>query len=145
MVIIPAAQVHQATVIFLHGLGDTAQGWAPVMRMLSRRLPTIKFILPTAASRPITINYNAVMPAWYDIYSLSGDERRVDAEGVKQSVSLVQSLVEKEPEHVKVIVGGFSQGGCIALATACSQTKDSSSRLVDGCVSLSGYFAGSVY
>lgn len=141
MVIIPAVSVHEATLVFLHGLGDTANGWAPVMRMLSHTLPTVKFILPTAASRPVTINYGGVMPAWYDILSLDGaDQRRVDVEGIKQSVDLVQSLVDNEPPGVKVLVGGFSQGGCVALALATGQSPHSG-RLIDGCISLSGYFA----
>lgn len=41
----PAAPT--ATVIFLHGLGDTAHGWADAMALLARDLPHVKFLLPT--------------------------------------------------------------------------------------------------
>lgn len=40
---------HSATVIFLHGLGDTGNGWAPVGQQLN--IPHVKFIFPTAPTR----------------------------------------------------------------------------------------------
>lgn len=36
-------------VVFLHGLGDTAHGWASQMAELSKEHPHVKFILPTGA------------------------------------------------------------------------------------------------
>jgi predicted esterase len=36
-----------AAVVFAHGLGDTAHGWADAMTMLSNDLPHVKFVLPT--------------------------------------------------------------------------------------------------
>ena len=44
----------------MHGLGDTADGWASLMPMLD--LKETKFILPTANERPITLNGGYVMP-----------------------------------------------------------------------------------
>lgn len=43
-------------VVFLHGLGDTAHGWADAMAMLAKDLTHIKFILPTGGS-----NRNAML------------------------------------------------------------------------------------
>jgi phospholipase/carboxylesterase len=37
---------HKATVIILHGLGDTAAGWASMGRQFA--MPGTKFIFPTA-------------------------------------------------------------------------------------------------
>lgn len=37
-------------VIFLHGLGDTADGWADEMAKLAEEMPHIKFILPTGTT-----------------------------------------------------------------------------------------------
>jgi hypothetical protein len=37
-------------VIFAHGLGDTAYGWADAMGSLSNDLSHVKFILPTGMS-----------------------------------------------------------------------------------------------
>lgn len=46
--VIEAAAQHTASLIFLHGLGDTGYGWAPVMSQLSKTLSFMKFILPHA-------------------------------------------------------------------------------------------------
>lgn len=56
---------HTGTVILMHGLGDTAEGWIDVAAgLLSRQLPHVKFILPTAPVRPITLNGGYPMPGW---------------------------------------------------------------------------------
>lgn len=66
-----------AKVIFLHGLGDTAQGWLDGCYLLARRLPHVQFVLPTATSIPVSLNQGHVMPAWYDLAGLGSraDER----------------------------------------------------------------------
>lgn len=51
-----AVSKHSATVIFLHGLGDSGHGWASAVenwRMRSR-LNHVKFLLPNAPMIPIT-------------------------------------------------------------------------------------------
>jgi hypothetical protein len=52
----PAASRHTATVIFVHGLGDTGYGWADTVENWRRRsrLNEVKFILPHAPQIPIT-------------------------------------------------------------------------------------------
>ena|ERR1700733_14305416 len=54
--VFPAAGRHTATVIFAHGLGDTAHGWASAVENWRRRqrLDQVKFILPNAPIIPIT-------------------------------------------------------------------------------------------
>ena len=54
--IFPAATQHTATVIFVHGLGDTGHGWASAVENWRRRsrLSEVKFILPHAPQIPIT-------------------------------------------------------------------------------------------
>lgn len=74
--VFPPAARHTATVIFVHGLGDTGHGWAPAVenwRMRSK-LDEVKFILPHAPQIPITANMGYRIPGWYDIVSdsLSG-------------------------------------------------------------------------
>lgn len=48
---------HTATVIFIHGLGDSGQGWADAVQLWQRRnrLHEVKFILPHAPAIPITM------------------------------------------------------------------------------------------
>lgn len=55
--VFPAASRHTATVIFVHGLGDTGNGWASAVENWRRRqrLDEVKFILPHAPRIPITV------------------------------------------------------------------------------------------
>lgn len=57
-----AAKRHTATVIFVHGLGDTGYGWADAVENWRRRsrLDEVKFILPNAPQIPITCVSSAV-------------------------------------------------------------------------------------
>ncbi len=118
-VVIPPKSAHKSTVIWLHGLGDSGNGFAPIAPELN--LPEdlgIKFIFPHAPVIPVTINNGMEMRAWYDIRSLDM-ETRADIEGVKQSASLIESIILKEIEggipSENIMLVGFSQGGVIAL------------------------------
>ena len=70
----PSGAAATSSVIFLHGLGDTAEGWQEIAELLQRSLPDTRWVLPTAPSRPVTINQGMEMPAWYDIVSLEDRE-----------------------------------------------------------------------
>ncbi|TMW60998.1 hypothetical protein Poli38472_014459 [Pythium oligandrum] len=126
-----------ATVVFVHGLGDTAHGWADAMGMLSKDLPHIKFILPTAKSQPVTLNMGMRMPSWYDIKSLTKTEGD-DADGIEESRERLLGIIEKEVEggipHSRIVLGGFSQGGAMSLFTG-FQIKT----VLAGVLCLSGY------
>jgi len=109
----------KAAVIWLHGLGDSGHGFAPIVPEL--RLPAghgIRFLFPHAPERPVTINNGFVMRAWYDLKTMDL-QNRADEEGVRQSAAQVQTLIEKViasgvPAE-KILLAGFSQGGVIAL------------------------------
>lgn len=110
-----------AAVIWMHGLGATAYDFYDIPSVLD--LPpelSVRYVFPQAPSIPVTLNYGMVMPAWYDIRTL--DARNDDVEGIERSESQVRQLVERELERgvpaSRIVVGGFSQGGAIALQTA---------------------------
>lgn len=113
------ASAAKATVIWLHGLGDSGHGFAPIVPEL--QLPedmAIRFVFPHAPERPVTINGGMRMRAWYDIKSMDFD-KRADLGGVRESAELVEQLIEAEiakgvPAN-RIILAGFSQGGVIAL------------------------------
>jgi phospholipase/carboxylesterase len=118
-VVIPAKSEHKATIIWLHGLGDSGNGFAPIAPEL--KLPDelgVKFIFPHAPIRPVTINNGMEMRAWYDIKSMDMDSR-ADLEGVIDSSQRVEQLIEAEIasgiEASKIMLIGFSQGGVISL------------------------------
>jgi hypothetical protein len=55
--VFPALSRHTATVIFMHGLGDSGGGWADAVQVWQKkhRLDEVKFILPNARVIPITV------------------------------------------------------------------------------------------
>ncbi len=61
--------------IWLHGLGDSAYGFADVFLDPEWRFvpDNCKVLLLTAPERPVTLNGGIVMNSWYDILSLRGD------------------------------------------------------------------------
>eukprot|EP01062_Namystynia_karyoxenos_P056134 TRINITY_DN47091_c0_g1_i1.p1 TRINITY_DN47091_c0_g1~~TRINITY_DN47091_c0_g1_i1.p1 ORF type:complete len:275 (+),score=53.40 TRINITY_DN47091_c0_g1_i1:93-827(+) len=137
VLIIPAAGTHTATVFFLHGLGDTPAGWHAQLSRVAKQLPHIRWVLPAARSRAVTVNGGAVMPAWYDItgLSLSAPE---DDEGIAASARQLQGLAAAEGvPHDRVVFAGFSQGGAVALHAALTCPSR-----IGGAVALSGYLAG---
>ena len=121
-VVIEPSSNHQASVIWLHGLGDSGEGFAPIVPEL--KLPNalgVKFIFPHAPIQPVTINGGMAMRSWYDIKSLDLD-KRADEQGVQQSAQQVKAIIEQElalgiPAD-KIILAGFSQGGVISLYLA---------------------------
>jgi len=104
-------------VVLMHGLGDTSAGWADVADALADALPHVKFVLPTARTQPVSLNGGASMPSWYDIVGLS-DRASETCDGIDDSRAYVAGLIR---EHAppggasRVVLGGFSQGGALAL------------------------------
>ena len=79
--LLPAIEIEtspnpDAAVIWLHGLGDTGEGWSQVVPALALP-PTmrVRFLFPHAAKMPVAINNGYVMPAWYDIRDANLSER----------------------------------------------------------------------
>ncbi|MED6123481.1 hypothetical protein PIB30_049562 [Stylosanthes scabra] len=115
---------HQATIVWLHGLGDNGLSSSQLLESL--RLPNIKWICPTAPIRPVKTLGGFPCTAWFDMGEVSssssssenggnGDE---DWEGLDASASHIANLLSTEPPHVKVGIGGFSMGGAVALYSA---------------------------
>ncbi|VEN59558.1 unnamed protein product [Callosobruchus maculatus] len=123
-VILSTTSKHTATLIFLHGLGDTGQGWASAMAAL--RPPHVKVICPTANTMPVTLNGGYRMPSWFDLKTLdeSGPE---DEPGIKAAAKQVHTLIDSEISAGiaadRIVVGGFSQGGALALYSMLTYPK----------------------
>lgn len=132
----------RATVIWLHGLGDSGNGFAPIVPEL--KLPeelAIRFVFPHAPMRSVTINNGMSMRAWYDITSMDFNNR-ADSKGVHESAALVEQLIDDEiamgvPAQ-RIVLAGFSQGGVIALHLGTRINKK-----LAGIMSLSSYMAES--
>lgn len=119
----PAGARH--AVIWLHGLGDSGAGLAPLVEALA--LPAdlpIRHLLPDAPERPITINMGCKMRGWYDIKSFDDPaDRAVEAhvrESATRIAALLSQLVAEGFAPGNIVLAGFSQGGVIASFTALS-------------------------
>ena len=136
-IVVPPASAHGATVIWLHGLGDSGNGWAPIAHELN--MPHVKWVFPNAGARPITLNGGMSMPAWADIIGLS-PEAPEDEEGTMAARDLIHSLIADEvragvPAN-RIVVGGFSQGAAMACVACLTHEQP-----LAGCFLLSGWLA----
>ena len=118
---IEPASAARSAVIFLHGLGADGHDFEPVVPLFG--LPAgaaVRFILPHAPTRPVTINGGMVMRAWYDVREVDL-ERRPDRTGIVEAAGLVTRLLAREVQRgipaSRIVLGGFSQGGAMALWT----------------------------
>ncbi|KAJ7462157.1 Phospholipase/Carboxylesterase-domain-containing protein [Mycena latifolia] len=117
---VPALSKHTATVIFVHGLGDTGNGWKPVADMFKRDLPHVKWVLPHSPAMPVTANGGMVMPSWFDILSFGFDSEEDQPGMLKTSHSLNQLITAEVDAGIpanRIVLGGFSQGGAMSLLT----------------------------
>ncbi len=124
----PAEQSAIGGIILLHGLGASADDFADGLSMLP--LPDkerISFFVPQAPIQPVTLNGGMKMPAWFDIMALEDAQPQEDKLGLERSLKLIRQLVDEliadgVPEN-KIIVGGFSQGGALAMYSLFNETK----------------------
>ncbi len=129
-----------AAVILLHGLGADGHDFEPLVPAL--QLPeamAVRFVLPHAPSRPVTVNGGMSMPAWYDILEMDLG-RRVDEAQLKVSAQGVHRLIDAQREagidSRRIVVAGFSQGGAVAYHAALTYPEP-----LAGLLAMSTYFA----
>ncbi|KAJ9568520.1 LOW QUALITY PROTEIN: hypothetical protein OSB04_004486 [Centaurea solstitialis] len=102
-------------IVWLHGLGDNGSSWSQLLDNLP--LPNIKWICPTAPTRPVTALGGFPCAAWFDEGELSEDGPN-DVEGLDASIAHIANLLSTEPSDVKLGIGGFSMGAACALYSA---------------------------
>ncbi|CEJ92538.1 hypothetical protein VHEMI08186 [[Torrubiella] hemipterigena] len=128
-IVIDAVGKHTATVIFIHGLGDSGRGWMDAAQLWQSKpsLSEVKFILPHAPAIPITMNGGYQMTGWFDIRSIgdleSDDLSKIklneDKDGIMTSRAYFHSLIQAEISAgiaaERILIGGFSQGGAMSI------------------------------
>ncbi|KAI0784856.1 Phospholipase/carboxylesterase [Abortiporus biennis] len=136
---IAAKRKHTATVIFVHGLGDSGYGWAPVAQMYGSdpKLQHVKWVLPHAPEMSVSFNYGMTMPSWFDIAE-NFDMDRQDEPGMLKTATQLNQLITNEVDNgilpERIILGGFSQGAAMSLLTGLT-----TERKLGGIVVLSGW------
>jgi phospholipase/carboxylesterase len=111
----------RSAVIWLHGLGADGHDFEPIVPELGLEDLAVRFVFPHAPVRPVAINGNMPMRAWYDIYGLTPAHPQDEA-GIQDSTRRVTALVAREVDRgvppERIAIAGFSQGGAIALHLA---------------------------
>ncbi|KAF8806277.1 Phospholipase/carboxylesterase [Phlegmacium glaucopus] len=125
---IPPKAKHTATVVFVHGLGDTGYGWQPVADMfkVDPDLAHVKWVLPHSPVRPVKANMDIEMPSWFDIYSF-GFYTDEDEAGMVDSARLINQVITSEIDAgidaTRVVLGGFSQGATMSLMSGLTRER----------------------
>ena len=137
LVVEPTAS-HDASVIWMHGLGASAHDFVDMPRIISR--PGTRWVFPNAPVRPVTLNNGWRMPSWFDIRYLAGQsegERECPLEA-EESSEILTALIEQEHArgipYNRIVLVGFSQGGAMSLYTGCRFPQQ-----LAGMACLSGY------
>lgn len=127
-----------ASLIILHGLGADGSDFVPFCSELTLdEVGPVRFVLPSAPVRRVSLNNGYPMQAWYDILPVSGPKREDEA-SLREAHTLVSALIEREmargiaPE--RIVLMGFSQGCAMTLMTGLRFPH----RLA-GLVAMSGY------
>lgn len=119
-------ELHVAS-IWLHGLGVGGADLDGIVTSMKQcRNLGLHYLAPNAPVRPITVNQGMPCRAWFDII---GDPELdgVDEQGLAESCARIHQLLDEEvargiaAEHI--LLGGFSQGGSLALHAGLSYPK----------------------
>ena len=133
------AAVPQHTFIWLHGLGANGYDLQPFAESLAGSgCGGIRQVFPHAPYRHLDLYGDAPIRAWYR-FDERGFGRGENENDIHGSIEQIEELLLRErqalPKPGKLILGGFSQGGVIALAAGLTGRIR-----VDGIVALSAYY-----
>lgn len=138
------AKPAKSAIIFVHGLGDTGAGWSWFPQLakqanIIKNQDAINYIFPNAPQIPITVNGGYLMPGWFDIYEFGNPNARQDVDGFYKSCETLKDLIKEQIDQhnippEKIIIGGFSQGAAVSLATVALLDFK-----IGGVVALSGF------
>jgi len=124
----------ELTVILLHGLGADMEDLAGIAEAMEG-CRGVRWLFPNAPVRSVTLNGGARMRAWYDIYGFGGAAGE-DGDGLAAMAGALGVLLaaERAGSACPIVLGGFSQGGAMALYTALHARES-----VAGVLALSAY------
>ncbi len=120
IVLEPKSKEVNSSLIFLHGLGDSAHGWDDLFKTQSLTPETTRIILLTAPMSPVSINGGAVMTSWFDLIPPQINKSTYNIADVEKNQARVIECINQEvkfhnEDSSKVFLGGFSQGAALSL------------------------------
>mmetsp|Transcript_64882 Transcript_64882/g.156812 ORF Transcript_64882/g.156812 Transcript_64882/m.156812 type:complete len:259 (-) Transcript_64882:647-1423(-) len=122
-----------SALIWMHGLGDTDMEWTRVLRQqvlphLEAVAGPCKLVAPLAPIAPVTCNRGRCMTRWFDMAELPIGAGHApprfgcslsDAQAsAKRIHGIIDQLCKQGIPAEKIVVGGFSQGGALAMLSA---------------------------
>jgi len=131
---------HTHTAILLHGRGSNGPEFAeellketlfPDGSNLAQKLPNWRWVFPS--SRELWSEaFQEDMPAWFEAHSLTDITARQEVQipGIRDSTEYVNTIIDKEIVKLagaseRVVLGGISQGGAVAMWTLLNQGERS--------------------
>ncbi|KAK1147707.1 hypothetical protein N8T08_001052 [Aspergillus melleus] len=151
---------HTHTIILLHGRGSNSERFGSVFletTEIAQRLPTAKFIFPTAKKRRSTVLKRIPIHQWFDNYSLDDPNTRTElqVDGLEETSRFLRTLIDDEARllsesgdpvagngYNRVVIGGLSQG-CAAsvfcLLGGFAGPDDGQDKRLGGFVGMSGW------
>ncbi|XP_064600773.1 lysophospholipase-like protein 1 [Liolophura sinensis] len=128
-----------ASVIFLHGSGDTNMGilsWVGDLMEGEFSFPHIQTVFPTAPVRPYTPFGGMPSSVWFDRMAIT--PQCAEHESVDQMCDQLSHLIKDQQDKGipinRIVLGGFSMGGAMALHLAFRRFRE-----VAGVFALSGF------
>ena len=131
---------HSYSIIFLHGLNDTAEHFQQFFEDINFAKKNVtKFIFLRAPKMNIYYKNKMNVASWFNVYSLPlNSSDTYNFEDVKKSRNKINEIIINESKLLnhnfsKIILGGHSQGACMSLYIAYNADY-----VLGGVISLSG-------
>ncbi|KAG8233794.1 hypothetical protein J437_LFUL008014 [Ladona fulva] len=128
------------SVIFLHGSGDTGNGvrmWIHQLLGKEMQFPHLRLLFPTAPVLPYTPMGGSLSNVWFDRQDICPEVPEC-VESINSSGEALKHLIQKEVEDGipmdRIIIGGFSMGGAMAMHLAYRILPE-----VAGCFAISSF------
>lgn len=158
--IIEPSTKHGLTVILLHGRGSTGPEFSEEFfntcssseESLTKRFPSVRWVFPSARIRTSTV-FREDISEWYDVYSLSNPEERLDLQkpGLVESIQYVTEIVEFERRRVEmeqteassrssIVLGGISMGCAVGIHVLLNQITSAIGNDIRGFFGWCGWF-----
>lgn len=107
--------------LLLHGGGGAPEEFSALIPSITPPGLGIRYVMPYAPEIALTLFDKQRMRAWYDVVDANLESQQ-DTPGIETSLQAILSLIETEhgqgAPYDKILVGGFSQGGALALLAA---------------------------
>jgi phospholipase/carboxylesterase len=113
--------------IWFHFLAGTGADWETGLKAkIANQLPWVEWYFPDAPMKPVTNRNGSMERCWFD--QLEGQVTEgMATPGLEASVSYVHALLRQAEAHGfpanRILLGGMSQGGVLAMAAGFSYEK----------------------